>query len=54
MNEIFRFNRTSTGDDGAVNGHFEATGIRPKFAEALASLNVTFPLDLFAVNRRLE
>jgi pilus assembly protein CpaF len=54
MNEIFRFNRTATGDDGAVNGYFEATGIRPKFAEALASLNVTFPLDMFAVNRRLE
>ena len=53
MNEIFRFQRTSTDEDGKVQGYFEATGIRPKFTEELASLNVNFPTDLFAANRRL-
>jgi len=54
MNEIFRFRRTSTNEDGTIHGFFEATGIRPKFAEALASLNVTFPMDMFSPHRRLE
>jgi pilus assembly protein CpaF len=54
MNEIFRFCRTSTDEDGIVHGYFEATGIRPKFAEQLVSLNVTLPADMFAPHRRLE
>jgi pilus assembly protein CpaF len=54
MNEIFRFCRTSTDEDGIVHGYFEATGIRPKFAEQLVSLNVTLPSDMFAPHRRLE
>jgi pilus assembly protein CpaF len=53
-NEIFRFHRTATDEDGVVHGYFEATGIRPKFAEELASLNVTFAEDMFAQRRRLE
>lgn len=53
MNEIFRFHRTSTDEDGKVHGYFEASGIRPKFTERLASLNVSFPADLFSPNRRL-
>ena len=53
MNEIFRFQRTSTDEDGKIHGHFEATGIRPKFTEELASLNLNFSSDLFATNRRL-
>jgi pilus assembly protein CpaF len=53
-NEIFRFHRSSTDEDGKVHGYFEATGIRPKFAEELASLNVTFADDMFAQRRRLE
>ena len=31
MQEIFRFKMTGRGEDGSVLGHFEATGIRPKF-----------------------
>jgi pilus assembly protein CpaF len=54
MNEIFRFHRTSTDEHGHVHGFFEATGIRPKFAEDLASLNVTFRADMFSPHRRLE
>ena len=54
MNEIFRFRRTATDADGNIHGYFETTGIRPKFAEQLASMNVTFPTEMFAAHRRLE
>jgi pilus assembly protein CpaF len=53
-NEIFRFHRASTDEDGNVRGWFEATGIRPKFAETVASLNVSFPDDMFSPRRRFE
>ena len=53
-NEIFRFHRVSTDEDGSVRGQFESTGIRPKFTENLASLGVEFPTEMFGVNRRLE
>jgi pilus assembly protein CpaF len=54
MNEIFRFHRTSTDEEGNVHGYFESSGIRPKFTERLESLNVAFPADLFSPNRRLS
>src|SRR3546814_935700 len=37
MQEIYRFQMTGRDDEGNVLGHFEATGIRPKFANALAA-----------------
>jgi pilus assembly protein CpaF len=54
MNEIFRFHRTATDEDGTVHGQFETTGIRPKFAEQLISQNVGFPVDVFSPSRRLD
>ena len=54
-NEIFpRFVRVSTDENGNVQGHYEATGIRPKFAEALRSANIDLPVELFIDNRRLQ
>jgi pilus assembly protein CpaF len=53
-NEIFRFHRFSTDGDGAVKGQFEATGVRPKFAENMVSLGVEFPAEMFSANRPLE
>jgi pilus assembly protein CpaF len=46
-NEIFRFKRTSTDVDGAVNGYYEACGIRPRFANDLVSLGLSLPEDIF-------
>jgi len=46
-NEIFRFRRTATDVDGTVNGHYEACGIRPRFANDLASLGLSLPEDIF-------
>ena len=33
MQEIFKFVRTGTAPDGTVIGHFQATGVRPRFAD---------------------
>jgi pilus assembly protein CpaF len=54
MNELFRFVRTSTDSDGRIHGYYMATGIRPRFAEALASQGIALPPDLFQPNRRVE
>ena len=40
MQEIFKFVRTGTGADGAVEGHFQATGVRPRFLANLANQGI--------------
>ena len=47
MQEIFRFKKTGIGQDGKVLGHFEATGIRPRFLEELNAMGVDFPDEYF-------
>jgi pilus assembly protein CpaF len=54
MNEIFRFQRTSTDPEGRIHGYYASTGIRPRFAEDLATQNLTFPANIFAPNRQLQ
>jgi pilus assembly protein CpaF len=54
MNEIFHYQRLSTNLDGEIFGEFLANGIRPKFANALETLGITFRPDLFNPKRRLE
>jgi pilus assembly protein CpaF len=43
MQEIFKFVRTGTATDGAVQGHFQATGVRPRFLGELAALGIKIP-----------
>ena len=47
MQEIFRVKMTGREDDGTVKGHFEATGIRPKFLQDAEAHGITLPSDLF-------
>jgi pilus assembly protein CpaF len=47
MQEIYRFVRTGTDADGGVKGHFEATGIRPRFLEDMRAMGIEFPRPLF-------
>jgi pilus assembly protein CpaF len=47
MQEIFRFSKTGIDANGRVQGHYEATGIRPKFAEKLALSGLDIDADLF-------
>ena len=54
MQEIFRFRRSGVDKEGRVLGRFEATGIRPRFAERLLMRGIELGNDLFAANRGLE
>ncbi|MEM6947342.1 MAG: CpaF family protein [Pseudomonadota bacterium] len=47
LQEIFRFERSHTSDDGTVYGAFRATGIRPKFMEEMSRRGVHLPDGLF-------
>ena len=47
MQEIFTFRQTGINDAGEVQGYFQATGVRPKFADRLRSFGVVLPDDMF-------
>lgn len=50
MQEIFRFRATGRGASGEVLGHFEATGIRPKFLADVLAHGIEVPSELFRPN----
>ena len=54
MQEIYTFEQSGVTADGTVQGHFRATGIRPKFAERLRVFGVPLRDDLFDPSRRYE
>ena len=47
MQEIFTFRQTGINSDGKVQGYFQATGVRPKFADRLHSFGVVLPDAMF-------
>ena len=51
MQEIFLFQQTGVAADGAVLGHFRATGIRPKFVDRLQRHGITLREGLFDPTR---
>jgi len=51
MQEIFRFEQTGIDADGKVQGHFCATGVRPRFAERLRMFGAPVPEDTFDPDR---
>ena len=53
MQEIYKFVRTGTGDDGTVEGHFAATGVRPRFLSDLAARGITIPGAYFDPSKPL-
>ncbi len=53
MQEIYKFVRTGTAADGAVQGHFSATGVRPRFLGHLTSLGVKIPGTYFDPSQQL-
>ncbi len=54
MQEIFRFKRTGRAADGTVLGHFEATGIRPKFLAETAAYGISLSPELFRPELQLN
>ena len=51
MQEIFKFERSHTDENGKVHGKFVATGIRPQFLEEMGRRGVIIPNDLFDPQR---
>ena len=47
MQEIFTYTQMGVDNDGMIQGHFHATGIRPKFAERLKVFGVNLRDELF-------
>jgi pilus assembly protein CpaF len=54
MQEIFAFKRLGVDKNGAVRGHFCATGVRPKFVERLQAFGINLPDELYDPSRRYE
>ena len=53
MQEIFKFQRLRTEEDGKIVGQFIATGIRPRFLQDLISSGVSFPGSYFDPSKPL-
>lgn len=47
MQEIFTYRQTGVSTEGEVQGYFQATGVRPKFAERLRTFGVVLPDAMF-------
>jgi len=47
MQEIFGYHQTGVDADGKIIGHFQASGVRPKFAERLRSFGILLPDRMF-------
>src|SRR6516164_7177853 len=47
MQEIFKFVRTGTAPDNSVVGHFQATGVRPRFLGDLVAMGIKVPGSYF-------
>jgi pilus assembly protein CpaF len=53
MQEVFKYIRTGTQDDGTVDGHFQATGVRPRFLADLAARGLKVPAAYFDPSKPL-
>jgi len=52
MQEIFAYHQTGVDGDGRIIGHFQASGVRPKFADRLRSFGINLPDRMFDPTRR--
>ncbi|MGH6727975.1 MAG: CpaF family protein [Pseudolabrys sp.] len=50
MQEIFKFVRTGSGPNGSIQGHFQATGIRPRYLADLVANGINVPNSCFDPN----
>src|SRR5690242_13240016 len=53
MQEIFKYVRTGTAPDGTVQGHYQATGVRPRFLSHLTNLGINIPGSFFDPSKQL-
>jgi pilus assembly protein CpaF len=47
MQEIYKYVRTGTATDGTVEGHYQATGVRPRFLAELVARGINIPGSYF-------
>jgi pilus assembly protein CpaF len=52
MQEIFGYHQSGVDSDGKIIGHFQASGVRPRFAERLSSFGIDLPDRMFDPGRR--
>jgi pilus assembly protein CpaF len=53
MQEIYKYVRTGTAADGSVEGHFAATGVRPRFLGELVAQGINIPGAYFDPSKPL-
>src|SRR6516164_860334 len=53
MQETYKFVRESTAEDGTVQGHFQATGVRPRFLSDLVAKGIVIPGNFFDPSKPL-
>jgi pilus assembly protein CpaF len=53
MQEIFKYVRTNTAEDGTVEGHFVATGVRPRFLAELQARGIKIAGSTFDPSKPL-
>jgi pilus assembly protein CpaF len=54
LQEIYKYVRTGTTADGTVQGHFAATGVRPRFLADLTAKGIKIPGHYFDPSKPLE
>ncbi|MGZ5827241.1 MAG: CpaF family protein [Xanthobacteraceae bacterium] len=54
LQEIYKYVRTGTAADGTVQGHFMATGVRPRFLTDLVAKGIKIPGHYFDPSKPLE
>jgi len=54
MQELFTFVQTGISAKGVVTGHFQATGVRPKFSDKLLAYGITLADAIFDPGRHYE
>jgi pilus assembly protein CpaF len=54
LQDIFVYEKKGIDKNGKVLGRFQATGIRPKFAEKLEIAGIDLPQDLFSTSKYYE
>ncbi|NRP69606.1 putative conjugal transfer protein [Ensifer psoraleae] len=54
MQEIMRFKKIGTDENGRIHGEFRATGLRPRFVEEFAELGIIIPPAIFEPGKPLQ
>lgn len=52
MQEIFAYHQTGVDAEGKIVGHFQASGVRPRFADRLRTFGIHLPDNMFDPSRR--